>query len=100
MYANGSTREQRRIRAYVFARDRQADGYLYCHRCSVRLTEHDRTLPTHAHLGHLVDRVDAPELASRLDNLAPECSRCNTTAGGRTGARRRRAADLNASRDW
>lgn len=100
MYRNGSTREQRRLRRYVLERDRHSDGYCYCHRCGVRLTETDRRLPTHATLGHLQARADRPELATALDNLAPECARCNYGDGARIAARRRSTAHLNASREW
>lgn len=52
-------------------------------------------------VGHLIDRADAPHLAADPGNWAPECSRCNYSAGARSGNRRRaRRPRVVTSRNW
>jgi hypothetical protein len=64
-----------------------ADPATRCWRCGRTAAEHRR--PWHA--GHIHDgQIGGP--------LAPECERCNTSAGARLGNARRRR--LRTSRTW
>lgn len=95
---SGSTREWRRIVALVKARDAKADGTMYCAKCGVRLTTHDRRLRTHVHVGHKDARVDHPG-GDNLDRLQLECLHCNTQDGARLANQRRTRPDAT-SRKW
>jgi len=91
----GSTTAWRRLRRYVLTRDQ-----LTCQRCPTPhpLTTHDKSLPTHATLGH----KPGHEWAIEGDSMDPEhyqaeCARQNYSAGATFGNRRR---GLNTSRSW
>lgn len=52
-------------------------------------------------VGHIVDQVDAPELAMDPSNWRPEHSRCNRAAGGRKGrSRQLRPRRYPAAQSW
>jgi hypothetical protein len=80
----GSTRAWRRLRAYVLQRDA-----LTCQACTPPhpLTTHDRTLPTHATLGHRPGREWALTRATSLDpdDYRAECAAWNYSEGARFG---------------
>lgn len=67
-----------------------------CWRCGTMLTKDSKWTA-----GHLTDRVDGG--GNEPGNLAPECSRCNYSAGGKRGAaitnsRKVEAIDINRVR--
>ena len=72
------------VRAYAYA-----NPMTRCRRCQLTLGEIRATKPkTKWHAGHLVDGQIGGQ-------LAPECSNCNQSAGGRLG----RARQLNKPRN-
>lgn len=58
------------------------------------------------HAGHILSRVEHPDLAMQLDNVRAECVKCNTIDGGKISGRRRRRfipsrrGDANGFDEW
>lgn len=99
----GSTYRWRKLRAYVLTRDK-----LTCQRCTTphQLTTHDKSLATHATLGHK-DGKDwhlTRTTSWDPDDYQAECSRANYSDGATKGNQLRVAPmpadDVGASRRW